>query len=60
MATLDLVDLVKAEMHLVKRGTGDAAEDATSGLFGIADARAVEEMLSRRVSIRPLALKRVL
>jgi hypothetical protein len=46
--------------HLVKRGTGDAAEYATSGLFGIADARAVEEMLTRRVSIRPLALKRAL
>jgi hypothetical protein len=45
--------------HPVKRGTGDAAEYATSGLFGIADARDVEELLTRRVSIRPLALTRV-
>jgi hypothetical protein len=45
--------------HLVKRGKGDEAEYATGGLFGIADARAVEELLTRRVSILPLALKRV-
>lgn len=46
--------------HLVKRGTGDEAEYATNGLFGIADARDVEALLARRVSIRPSALKRVL
>jgi hypothetical protein len=46
--------------HLVKRGTGDAAEYATSGMFGIADARGVEALLSRRISTLPLALKRVL
>lgn len=46
--------------HLVKRGKGGEAEYATGGLFGIADAREVEELLARRVSIRPLALKRAL
>jgi hypothetical protein len=46
--------------HLVRRGTGAAAEYATGSLFGIADARAVEALLARRVAIRPLALKRAL
>jgi len=45
--------------HLVKRGIGAEAEYATSGLFGIADAREVEELFARRIAVRPLALERV-
>jgi hypothetical protein len=45
--------------HLVKRGAGDEAEYAATGLFGIADARDVEALLARRISTLPLALKRV-
>jgi hypothetical protein len=46
--------------YLVKRGKGDEAEYTTGGLFGIPDAREVEALLARRLSIRPLAPKRAL
>jgi hypothetical protein len=46
-------------LHRVEGSGDDKVEFDESGLFGIADARDVELLLTRRVSIRSLVLKRV-
>jgi hypothetical protein len=46
-------------LHRVHGSSDDKIEFEESGLFGIADARHVELLLTRRVSVRPLALERV-